>query len=179
MTEKFHIITDCDGILTTANFQCDAEGKRGKMFSVNDSLTVDFIQKQYGHLIDMVVLSGDHGQGLAVSKNRLDYMGLDLVHCKNDTKYAYIKANYKDLNKVFYIGDDIYDFLIMNEVYGCTVSNAPRIVKASANYVSTYEGGKNGLTDILFHILDFLCIDYHTDLRNHILEKQKVYNTPS
>lgn len=177
MTEKFHIVSDCDGIFTSANIQCDAEGKRGKLFSVNDSLTVDFIQRKYGDIIDIVVLTGDSGQGLAVTAKRLDYMGLKYVHCKNDAKYAYIKANYKDLNKVFYIGDDIYDFAIMNEVYGCTVANAPKIVKRSANYISEYEGGKNALTDILFHILDFLDIDYVTDLRNHIKEKQHVYDT--
>jgi 3-deoxy-D-manno-octulosonate 8-phosphate phosphatase KdsC-like HAD superfamily phosphatase len=179
MTEKYHIVTDCDGIFTSANIFCTEDGKRGKLFSVNDSLTVEFIQQKYGHIIDMVVLTGDSGQGLEVTKRRLDYMELDFVNVKNDTKYGYIKATYPDLNKVFYIGDDIYDFLIMSEVYGCTVNNAPQIVKNRANYVSPYEGGKNALTDILFHILNFLCIDYEQDLKNHILEKQKQYVKPN
>jgi 3-deoxy-D-manno-octulosonate 8-phosphate phosphatase KdsC-like HAD superfamily phosphatase len=169
-------VTDCDGIFTSANIQCDAEGKRGKLFSVNDSLTVDFILEKYGDKIDIVVLTGDSGQGLEVTKKRLDYMGLKFVHCKNVFKYAYIKKNYPDPTNVCYIGDDIYDFLIMKEIPGATVCNAPAIVKKYAGYVSPYEGGKNGLTDILFAILTDLGIDYEADLTTYILEKQKEYD---
>jgi len=176
MTEKFHIVTDCDGIFTSANIFCTEDGKRGKLFSVNDSLTVDFILEKYSDIIDIVVLTGDSGQGLEVTKRRLDYMGLQFVSCKNAIKYAYIKKNYADLSKVFYIGDDIYDFMIMKEVVGLTVCNAPTIIQKYADYVSPFEGGKNALTDILFHILSLIGVDYETDLANYILEKQKEYD---
>jgi 3-deoxy-D-manno-octulosonate 8-phosphate phosphatase (KDO 8-P phosphatase) len=174
--EKIHIISDCDGIFTSANIQCDAEGKRGKMFSVNDSLTVDFINEKFGDVVDLVVLTGDSGQGLEVTKTRLEYMGIPFVPCKNVYKYAYIKANY-DISKVVYIGDDIYDFAIFKEcMFGATVCNAPDVVKKHAHYVSSFEGGKSALTDILFAILTRLGIDYELALHNYILEKQKSYD---
>jgi len=179
MTEKFHIVTDCDGIFTSANIFCTEDGKRGKLFSVNDSLTVDFILEKYSDVLDIVVLTGDSGQGLEVTKRRLDYMGLQFVGCKNVTKYAYIKKHYQDLSKVFYIGDDIYDFLIMKEVVGLTVCNAPAVVQKHADYISPFEGGKNALTDILFHILTLIGIDYEADLATYILEKQKLYDALS
>jgi 3-deoxy-D-manno-octulosonate 8-phosphate phosphatase (KDO 8-P phosphatase) len=174
MTEKIHIISDCDGIFTSANIHCDAHGKRSKMFSVNDSLTVDFIQEAYSDLLDIKVLTGDVGHGLEVTKNRLDYMNLEFVHCKNVSKYSYIKDNY-DISKVIYIGDDIYDFAIFKECrFGATVCNAPNIVKKYASYISSYEGGKNALTDILFKILDELGIDYETDLLNTIKTQRDI-----
>jgi 3-deoxy-D-manno-octulosonate 8-phosphate phosphatase (KDO 8-P phosphatase) len=178
MTRKFHIISDCDGIFTSANLQCEADGKRGKLFSVNDSLTVDFMNEKYSHLLDFVVLTGDSGAGLEVTKSRLDYMGVPFVQCKNVLKYAYIKANY-DMKDVIYIGDDIYDFAIFKEAaYSATVCNAPEIIKKHAYYVSPYEGGKNGLTDILFNILSLpgLNIDFEADLLSHIYDKQKQYD---
>lgn len=180
MTEKFHIISDCDGIFTSANISCEVDGKRGKLFSVNDSLTVDFIQEKYADKLDFLVLTGDSGMGLEVTKNRLEYMGVNFAQCKNAYKYAYIKANYPDLSKVAYIGDDIYDFAIFQEVaYSATVCNAPEIIKKHAYYVSPYEGGKNALTDILFNILSQpgLGINFEQDLLNHILEKQKEYDS--
>lgn len=178
MTQKLHIISDCDGIFTSANLQCEAGGKRGKLFSVNDSLTVEFMLEKYSNKLDFVVLTGDSGAGLEVTKSRLDYMGVDFVQCKNVLKYAYIKANY-DMNHVAYIGDDIYDFAIFKEAaYSATVCNAPEIIKRHAYYVSEYEGGKNGLTDILFNILSMpgLGINFELDLYNHILDKQKSYD---
>jgi 3-deoxy-D-manno-octulosonate 8-phosphate phosphatase (KDO 8-P phosphatase) len=176
MTEKIHIISDCDGIFTSANIQCDSQGKRGKLFSVNDSLTIDFIQKNYSDLLDITVLTGDTGQGLEVTKNRLDYMNLKFIQCKNVFKYAYIKQNY-DISKIIYIGDDIYDFAIFKECrYSATVSNAPLLVTKYASYVSPFEGGKNAITDILFKILSGLGIDYETDLLNEIKTKTKREN---
>lgn len=175
MTEKIHIISDCDGIFTSANIYCDSEGKRGKLFSVNDSLMIEFIQLHYSDLIDITVLTGDSGTGLATSAMRLNYMNIPFVQCKNANKYAHIKANY-DISKVFYIGDDIYDFAIFKECrFGATVRNAPRFVLKHAAYVSPYEGGKNAMTDILCRILYELGIDYETDMLNYIKGKEKEY----
>jgi 3-deoxy-D-manno-octulosonate 8-phosphate phosphatase (KDO 8-P phosphatase) len=177
MTQEFyHIISDCDGILTSANIQCGVDGKRSKLFSVNDSLTVPFMLNTYGDKLDFVVLTGDGGTGLEVTRNRLEYMKVPFVQCKNAHKYAYIKANY-NMDQVIYIGDDIYDFAIFQEcAYSATVCNAPAIIKKYAKYVSPYEGGKNALTDILFHIMDKLRLDYETALTNIIHNNHKNNN---
>lgn len=165
---EYHIISDCDGIFTSANIHCSTEGKRGKMFSVNDSLMIDFMQRQYCHIVDMVVLTGDTGSGLEITKGRMDYMSLNIVNCKNRNKYSYIKENF-DMSKVLYFGDDIFDFAIFKECfYSATVCNAPEIVKQYATYVSPYEGGKNGLTDILFNALGHLGLDVEYDMLNYI-----------
>jgi 3-deoxy-D-manno-octulosonate 8-phosphate phosphatase (KDO 8-P phosphatase) len=178
MTEKFHIISDCDGIMTSANITYTVEGKRQKHFSVNDSLIVNFVQDVYGDTFDITVLTGDSGPGLEVTKQRLEYLNVPFVKCKNVKKYAYIKDNYR-ISNVIYIGDDIYDFAIFREcAFGCTVSNAPQIVKKHAHYVSDYEGGKNGFTDIIFAILYKYCGQAKVEeaLMNYILEKEKEYH---
>jgi 3-deoxy-D-manno-octulosonate 8-phosphate phosphatase (KDO 8-P phosphatase) len=174
MTEKFHIISDCDGIMTSANITYTVE----KHFSVNDSLIVNFVQDVYGDTFDITVLTGDSGPGLEVTKQRLEYLNVPFVKCKNVKKYAYIKDNYR-ISNVIYIGDDIYDFAIFREcAFGCTVSNAPQIVKKHAHYVSDYEGGKNGFTDIIFAILYKYCGQAKVEeaLMNYILEKEKEYH---
>lgn len=176
--EKIQIITDCDGIMTSANLTYTTEGKRQKHFSVNDSLTMKFVQDVYGDRFDFLVLTGDKGVGLEITANRLEYMKLPYVRCKNVRKYAYIKDNY-DISKVVYIGDDIYDFAIFKECqYGATVSNAPFLVKKYAKYVSPYEGGKNGFTDIIFQILNYFVGDFQVeaDMMDYILKQEKQYH---
>jgi len=176
LKEKIHIISDCDGIMTSANLTYSAEGKRQKHFSVNDSLAIDFFKAKYADKFDIIVLTGDKGPGLEVTKSRLEQIGLDFVHCKNVFKYAYIKANY-DISKVVYIGDDIYDFAIFQEcAFGCTVNNAPEILHNHAHYISPYEGGKSAFTDILFAIAKHYGCNVEQDLLQYIKEKEKEFN---
>jgi 3-deoxy-D-manno-octulosonate 8-phosphate phosphatase (KDO 8-P phosphatase) len=168
--EKIHIISDCDGIMTSANITYTDKGKRQKHFSVNDSLAVEFLQEHLGQWFDIVVLTGDKGPGLEVTKQRLEQINLSFVSCKNVNKYGYIKANY-DISKVVYIGDDIFDYAIFKEcAFGATVCNAPTIVTKYADYVSPFEGGKNAFTDILFAILEQYGIDVEAELDAYMLK---------
>jgi len=170
-TDKIQIITDVDGIMTSANITYTAEGKRQKHFSVNDSLAMDFYRDCLRDRFDIIALTGDQGPGLEVTKQRLAQLSLGFISCKNINKYGYIRDNY-DMSKVVYIGDDIYDFAIFQEcALGCTVSNAPAIVLKHADYVSLYEGGKNAFTDILFAIFSHFGVDVEQELSEYIKQQ--------
>lgn len=174
--EPIHIITDVDGIFTSANLTFSEAGK-SKHFSVNDSLTARFLQDCYGDLVTIEALTGDVNEGLALSKARLDYMNIPFTHCKNVYKYHWIKEHY-DISKIIYIGDDIFDLAIFRECkFSATVANAPKMLKTSASYVSPYEGGKNAFTDIIFHILESqLHVAPNYDLIKYVKNKEKEYH---
>jgi 3-deoxy-D-manno-octulosonate 8-phosphate phosphatase KdsC-like HAD superfamily phosphatase len=173
--KEINIISDCDGIMTSANLTYSTEGKRTKHFSVNDSLAVDFLKEHFKGQFRLLVLTGDKGPGLEVTKSRLDQIGVPFVSCKNVYKYKWITENCFPDNTV-YIGDDIYDFKIFKEYYGCTVNNAPEIVQRHAKYISPYEGGKSAFTDILFHIIELNGYDVEAELEKYIEFKTQQAN---
>jgi 3-deoxy-D-manno-octulosonate 8-phosphate phosphatase (KDO 8-P phosphatase) len=174
---KLHIITDVDGIFTSANLTFTANVGKSKHFSVNDSLVTTFLRERFGDLVKIQALTGDKDSGLLITENRLDYMQIPIVQCKNVFKYHWIKEHF-DISKIVFIGDDIYDIAIFKECkYGCTVSNAPTIVQKNASYVSPFEGGKNGFTDIIFKILETqLGVDVEQELLNYVRNKEKEYH---
>lgn len=172
--QEINIISDCDGIMTSANLTYTTEGKRTKHFSVNDSLAVDFLREHFQGKFKLLVLTGDKGPGLEVTKSRLDQIGVPFESCKNIYKYGWLKDNCDPENTV-YIGDDIYDFKIFKEFYGCTVNNAPTIVQQHAQYVSPFEGGKSAFTDILFHIIGHFGYDVEAELEKYIETKTQQY----
>lgn len=171
---KYNIIMDCDGILTSTNLSYDIHGKTHKHFSVNDSLMVKFVQDHYSDKINMQVLTGDISPGLDITSTRLKQLNLEYVHCQNADKYSYIMDNF-DPAKVIYVGDDIFDFVIFKNVhYSCTVNNAPAIIKSHASYVSPYIGGANAVTDILYHVLTgVLAIDPLKDMEKYVLDRHE------
>lgn len=173
---NYKLVTDVDGILTSANISYTKDGKRQKHFSVNDSLVFDLLRgPRLEPFFEIVILSGDKGPGLDVTMARLEQLDLteNFVSCKNAKKYQWIRDHYMMGAEVIYFGDDIFDFKILSECYwGGTVSNAPEIVKKHADYVSPYEGGKNGFTDLVFTMLEVLGFNVEEELEQYMIHVQ-------
>ncbi len=174
-TTPLTIITDVDGIFTSANISFNAFNKT-KHFSVNDSLTATFLQEKFPN-VTLLALTGDSGDGLELTLDRFRYMDIQVNQCKNVFKYHWIKERY-NINDVIYIGDDIFDVAIFKECkYSATVCNAPTVLTNLVDYVSYFEGGKSGFTDIIFNILSVhLGIDVEKELQQYVQEKEQQYN---
>ncbi len=164
------IVSDCDGILTSANLTYDVDGKCQKHFSVNDSLDLKLLREVYGDLVGgVVVLTGDKEPGISITKTRLDEIGLLMLPCKNVDKYSYIRDRW-GLENVVYFGDDIFDLpTLMECAWSGTVADAPLVVQRAAKYTSTYVGGANGFTDLVMRALEnYFEVDPITDIVNFV-----------
>ena len=76
---------------------------------------------------------------------------LDLV---NTTKRIdWISERYP-LDEVIYMGDGIFDFLVMKNVgYSIAPANADLLAKKAANYITERKGGDRAVAEACVHIL--------------------------
>lgn len=148
---KFNFfILDVDGVLTTGNFLYSIEGKIFKVFGPDDndalSLLKPFIKIQF--------ISGDK-IGFEISKKRIvNDMGYNLDFVSTKNRIEWIKK-YFNPDEVIYMGDGIFDHLVMREVgYGIAPVNADQNAKLAANYVTSRSGGDRAVSEACKHILD-------------------------
>jgi len=165
------VITDVDGILTPPCFIYTVDGKVAKQFSVSDSLMMDLYVKFYG--VEIIALTGD-ASGMDVTKRRFSDINLDIdVHeCKNSKKAEWVKAfielNGLSKSEVIYLGDDIYDFLVFDEVeWSATVPSALPHIKKFATYVAERDGGSSAFSEILWAFAEGQGRDVIADIEEH------------
>lgn len=155
---QYNLILDMDGIFTKPSFTYDKYGKCLKHFGSNDSLMlklfIEEVIEKRAYVKNVSIMSGDRNQGLAISVARLLDLGLvdRLFSFGNEEKYAAIKE--LTVGPTIYVGDDIYDLPIFEEVaIAATVASAPAALKAKADYVSDQDGGEGALADILWWLM--------------------------
>lgn len=154
---KLVLITDVDGVLSTPYFFYSKDGKVGKSFSANDSLSIKLLKTHEltkNIFVEVIALTGETtGEGNAVTAKRMKDIGLPVFGAPNSNKFEWIKERY-DFKNVVYFGDDIHDFRIFKEVgFSACPSNAPEFLKREATFVSKIEGGKSAFTDMVFSYL--------------------------
>lgn len=156
MKNKYLIVLDVDGIFTSNVFSYTKEGKNAKFFGNNDNYMLNII-KALPEVEDIFCITGDStSAGYQISEKRLvDDIDLQLIPCENSGKYDYLRNKNIDFSRLIYVGDDLPDIKIFKECFfSATTNNALPLVKKYASYVSKFNGGENGLSDILIHIMD-------------------------
>ena len=101
------LIIDVDGVLTPGNFYYSENGKIIKSFGADDSDALKLISDY----IKVIFVSGDK-RGFSISEKRINDMGYNLNFVSTLKRIDWIKERYNP-NKVIYIGDGIFDFLVM------------------------------------------------------------------
>ena len=140
LTQISTFIFDVDGVLTDGSVLLMPSGEQVRNMNTKDGLA---IRKAITLGYRVAIISGGKSEGL---KKRLDYLGivdaylgcLDKKDALNDLIAIY---NLKAEN-ILYMGDDLNDLEIMNEVGlpSCPQDGASE-VKAISKYVSHREGG--------------------------------------
>ena len=148
MASKVFII-DVDGVMTTGNFIYNEDGKYLKIFGPDDNDALKFI-KDY---LEIQFITADK-RGFKISKKRIvEDMGFELHLVGSSERLNWIKDRY-DLNNVIFMGDGIFDFLVMKKVsYSISPSNAYEITKSKADYVTRNSGGNRAVAEACLHIL--------------------------
>ena len=155
-----NFVLDVDGVLTTGQFLYDQNGKKYKIFSVDDKDAL-LILKKY---IKISFLTSDI-KGFKISKKRVEDMGFKLKYISSYKRYSWMKKNY-DLKNIIFMGDGLYDFRLFKNV-GMSIcpKNSVSILKNHANYVTKNNGGERSVTDACIFILKKI---FKKDIKNLI-----------
>ena len=145
---KFFIL-DVDGVMTNGNFYYSIEGKVLKCFGPDDSDALSILKKY----MSIEFISGDK-KGFNISKKRIsDDMGYKLSLVSTIKRKEWIEERY-NLDDVIYMGDGIFDVLVMDVVgYSIATANADKNAINAADFVTERNGGNRAVSEACIHIL--------------------------
>ncbi len=155
-------ILDVDGVMTTGHFIYSCEGKQYKIFGPDDNDALALIRDK----VEVLFVTGDR-KGFDISRKRIvDDMGypLDLVSTVRRAEWI---AERFDLSETIYMGDGIFDHLVMSRVgYAIAPANADANAKRHAQYVTSRSGGDRAVAEACLHVLDrfFKPFDFSQDV---------------
>jgi 3-deoxy-D-manno-octulosonate 8-phosphate phosphatase (KDO 8-P phosphatase) len=165
--EKFnYAIFDVDGVMTSGNFIYSDKGKVYKVFGPDDSDALNILSA----FLNIIFVSADK-RGFKITKKRIvDDMGFELHNIGTFERLGWLKKKF-DLKKCIYMGDGIFDHIIMKEVgYSIAPINADERAKKFANYVTKCRGGERAVSEACIHLLNNF-FDFNNDFQSYIKNK--------
>lgn len=145
-------IFDYDGVLTDGSVLILPDGEAIRGGNVKDGYAIQYAIKK-GYRI--VVISGGKSESMFRRLEMLQvkdaYLG---VVNKLDVFKKFIADNGLDPAEVIYMGDDIPDYEVMQEVgLPCCPEDAAEEIKSIAKYISHFKGGKGCVRDIIEQVM--------------------------
>jgi len=146
------LVLDVDGVLTDGGIVVDSNGVETKRFDVQDGLGL-IVWKKCG--FKSAIISARQSPVVA---HRASDLQMDKVFVGAYPKIVAYEELLQEWNlrdeDVCFIGDDLPDLEILNRVgFAATVANAIFEVKSIVHYVSSKEGGKAAVREIIEMIL--------------------------
>lgn len=134
------VITDIDGVWTDGSMYYDATNLEFKRFNTSDSVGVLFLKYLD---IPLAIMTGENTQ---IVQRRADKLKIDKVYLGVKDKLTLARKVCAEmnisLNEVAFIGDDINDLqLLQNVGLSAVPLNAPAYVKAKVDVVLEIKGG--------------------------------------
>ncbi len=145
-------IFDYDGVLTDGTVYPSADGEMMRAANVKDGYALQLAVKN-GY--NVAIISG--GKSSTMTK-RLEALNIEDVHLgvknKMEVFHKYMKEKNLKKENVLYMGDDIPDYQIMQEVGVATCpEDAVEEIKSISDYISHKEGGKGAVRDIIQQVM--------------------------
>jgi len=141
-------ILDVDGVITDGQFVYSSEGKFTKTFGPDDTDAISLLSR----VCEVRFVTGDK-RGFEISARRIvKDLGhqLDLVSTSRRLDWI---ANLYSLETVTYIGDGIFDHLVLKKVgYGIALANSLPHVREAADFVTTRKGGDRAVAEACLHL---------------------------
>ena len=142
-------ILDVDGILTDGGFYYSSEGKVLKKFGPDDNDALKLL-KPY---LEIRFVSGDK-RGFDITKKRVEDMGFPIDFVSTTKRVEWIKERY-NLNEVIYMGDGIFDCIVMKNVgYSISTSDSDEYARQASSYITKRIGGHRAVSEACLHILE-------------------------
>jgi 3-deoxy-D-manno-octulosonate 8-phosphate phosphatase (KDO 8-P phosphatase) len=160
-------ILDVDGVLTTGQFLYTTEGKAMKVFGADDHDGLSLLKPH----LEVRFVTGDR-KGLEISRRRIVedmHFGLDLVSTIRRVEWI---ADRYPLEDVIYMGDGIFDHYVMKKVgYSIAPSNADRLARQHAKFITQRSGGDRAVAEAALHILATFFEPYDPEALPHTTHK--------
>jgi 3-deoxy-D-manno-octulosonate 8-phosphate phosphatase (KDO 8-P phosphatase) len=145
-------ILDVDGVLTDGTVYVFDDGEQVRRMSIRDGFALQLAVKK-GYRI--LVISGGNSPAVV---SRLKKLGITDIFMNVPDKHSimlqYIKDHNLGKDQVLFMGDDIPDYVAMNEAgLPCAPSDAAPEIKKIAAYISGKEGGKGCVREVIEKVL--------------------------
>jgi YrbI family 3-deoxy-D-manno-octulosonate 8-phosphate phosphatase len=146
------ILTDIDGVWTDGGMYYDQTGNEWKKFNTSDSAGVLFCKKAG---IPVGIITGEDTE---ILKKRVQKLDISIVYQGINDKLSVAKELCKTLNitlnDVAYIGDDIGDLkLLQNVGISAAPFNAPEYIKSKVDFITVKSGGQGAFREFVETIL--------------------------
>ncbi|MBC8198125.1 MAG: HAD-IIIA family hydrolase [Candidatus Marinimicrobia bacterium] len=146
--------TDIDGVWTDGTMYYSPEGDFMKAFSTYDGMAVQ-IAKEHG--FDILIMTGENSE---MVKRRAEKLKIEKVYLGEKEKLKrlkYICSRFEySLDEIAYIGDDINDLEVLNEVgLSGMPSSSPILNEFSPDIITKKGGGEGAFREFVNYIIKF------------------------
>jgi len=146
------VIFDVDGVLTDGSVLVGPDGRESVRFNIQDGYGVF---RGYRVGLRYAIISGRQCEAV---EHRARALQITQVHqdqsFKQEAFEAVLTESGLEASRVAYIGDDLNDLPIMEQVgVSCAVANARQEVRAIADIVTEARGGEGAVRELLERII--------------------------
>ena len=145
--------TDIDGVWTDAMMYYNEQGEYMKGFSTYDGMAIQILRK---HKIPVTIMTSENSQIVLAraKKLKINEVYINEKEKLKRMKYLCKKMNIK-MSEVAYIGDDLNDLDLLNQVgiSGCP-SNSPIIDIINPDIITKRNGGEGAFREFVDTILN-------------------------
>lgn len=146
------VLMDCDGVLTDGGMYYSENGDELKKFNTQDGMGIRLLREK-GIKVGVITSEKRELNERRASKLCLDYL-VQGVQDKISVVKDICDSEHIDLSEVLYIGDDLNDLEVIEQVgIGCSVANGRPEVRKASSYVSVARGGDGAVREIVDWIL--------------------------
>ena len=134
------VVTDIDGVWTDAKMHYTNDGDFMKSFSTYDGMAVQMLREKG---LETVIITSENSKIVLERAKKLKIENIVLNEKNKLKKLKEICASKKiSLNEVAYIGDDLNDVEVLENVgFSALSNNSPIKDKVNVDYVTVRKGG--------------------------------------
>lgn len=160
-------VFDVDGVLTDGTIFVFDNGEQVRRMNIKDGYALQLAIKK-GYRI--VVISGANSEAVKIRLNKLGVQDVFLqIENKEQRLAEYVKTNQLEWKEILFMGDDIPDYAVMKMAgLSCAPADAVGAIRDIAKYISTVEGGKGCVRDVIEKVLK---LNGHWELDTSVASK--------
>ncbi|RMA64572.1 KdsC family phosphatase [Ulvibacter antarcticus] len=145
-------VFDVDGVLTDGTITVTTEGEMLRTMNIKDGFA---LKTAVDRGFNVCIISGGSNTGV---QKRLEGLGIKDIylgaHHKTETLNNYLSEKGIKRENVLYMGDDIPDLYVMQEVgLPCCPQDAVPEIKDVSKYISHKKGGKGCVREVIEQVL--------------------------
>lgn len=145
-------VFDVDGVLTDGTLFVFDNGEQVRRMNIKDGYALQLAVKK-GYRV--AIFSGSVSEAVVTRLTRLGITDVFMnVKDKKSAMEDYFARHSVDWKQVLFMGDDIPDYAVMKTAaMPCAPSDAVTEIKQVAKYISSFQGGKGCVRDVIEKVL--------------------------